>query len=273
MSDVLDQTLPPELQNKVVAAKATQTQVTQETQMPELIPGTLLNAPAAITPDQVKAMATEAAKALLAQKDADQAVASNIEKLTNDANTSKAELAKAVANLASLQTQIDGFTKQVATLTTDKDAVTKKLAETEAAKASLQAIINKAAADKAVATRTESLTKVGASKDTIAQFVTIGEDGTLKVNDESFTQTLAILNSVYEAGKASIPAPATAPATVPATVPAAAVPAQAVAAATPVAPDLNNMEQFAQATAALVNGGGLAPTVSGRAAYADAFKE
>ncbi len=237
--------------------------------MPELIAGTLVSA-ATITPEQVKAVAVEVATNLLAQKDAEKAVAAKIETLTNDANTSRAELAKAVANVAGLQAQIDGFTKQVATLTAEKTSAITKLAETEAAKAGLQAVINKAVADKAIATRTDSLTKVGASKEVATQYTALNEDGTLKVSDESFTQTLAVLNSAFAAGKASM-APATS--TTPAAAVVPVVPAQATGSVTPIAPDLTHVDQFAQATAALMNGGGLAPTVSGRAAYAAAFKD
>lgn len=301
LKDILDQTLPPELQQVVktlasagqqpAAPAAPEPKAKQETTMPDLDQTQIANI--------ASAAATKAATDLLAQKDAAQAVATKIAGLESERDTAKAEATRVNTDLATANKSIEKLTGEVAALgekATKAEAsvveLTKKLADADKTVASLKVEVAKANTEKAVAARVQVLTDKGfATQARIERFTAAKEDGTFKVADEDFNQAVADLVEAYEAGaakkgdkkdekkddkakddekkppflkgKANEGEEASAETT---------TDKAAASTAAPAAPDLTHVDQYAAATASLLGSGNAAnPTATGRSKYASAF--
>ena len=283
--DPLDATLPANLQGVVTREKqATEPKPKGEEIMADpTIATASLQAIDILTPDKVRAIAAE----LLSQKDQEKAVATKIQDLTNAGETFKADLAKAVkagidqAGLLATATDTNSkLTAELATATESNSKLSaelatanKTIAESGKANLALASELNKITSERAIASRTDVLTKAGmGTKALIEKFTAVAENGTLKVTDEAFTAAVAELKSVFEAGKASI-APIT-----PAPVAGAPVekkpepPVQAAASdASPKAPDLSTVDAQTQAIASLASGAAAPASETGKSKYAKAF--
>ena len=251
--DILDQTLPPELQ-KVVAmigagASVPVPPTTQEPSKGE----TKMDS---MSREQVVA----AVKEVLAASNRKQAITDKIESLTNQAASAKANLEKAVADAASAKS---GFESQIASLQTKvvetEKAIAGKDGEIAALKAQLgekdKAIaektkqLNTMQTDKAIAARVATLKEAGlASDDRVARLTAKADDGTLKISDADFDSAVAELKAAFDAGKASVK------------------PGEK-GAQTPAAPQMES-GKATQATAALLNGGAQSQDGSRRSIYA-----
>ena len=261
-TNILDQTLPPALQGVVGYEQVTADTkpIAQGEPMSEL------------TAEQVKAIATETASSLLKQKDAELAVATKIESLTNEANSAKANLATANTKVTELTTQLTGKTAELATAAETNKTVTAKVTELTADNAALVKQVNSMTSEKAIADRKQALATLGLTADAVVnQYIAIDDKGALKIADVDFNGALANFKVAIEVGKASaavvppvvvpgVPAPVVVP---------PVVPPQGTA-SVPAPPDLSNIDQYTAATAALL-ASGMKPTATGRATYASAF--
>jgi len=265
-TNILDQTLPPALQGVVGYEQVTADTkpIAQGEPMPEL------------TAEQVKAIATETASSLLKQKDAELAVATKIESLTNEANSAKASLATATTKVTELTTQLAGKVTELATAGDTAKVAAARITELTADHAALTKQINGLTSEKAIASRKQALATLGLTADAVVnQYTAIDDKGALKIADADFNGALANFKVAIEVGKASattapvVPPVAGTPAPV---VPPGVVPPVVVSqgtASVPAPPDLSNIDQYTAATAALL-AGSMKPSVTGRATYAAA---
>ena len=193
MSEILDRTLPPDLQNIVPPSAAA---AKQEPQGGNVMPENTN----ALTPEQAKAIATD----VVAAKEAERATAARIEALTSERDAAKAGLDQANKQIAGLQAKVAEGDQKLQAANTDAGNANKKIAELEGAKAGLQSQVNKLSAEKVIAERKAKLTEAGlASEDRVNRLTALNQDGTLKVHDAEFDQTVADLKAAFDAGKAA----------------------------------------------------------------------
>ena len=277
--DPLDATLPPALQEVVTYQEPAPKQESKgETIMPEAITA---NANSALTPEQVRAIASEAVK----QADAEKAVAAQLQKLTDEGARFKADLDKEIKAGVEKAGELATASDKIAKLEADLATANQKAVESDKTSKALAAELNKIKAERVIASRTKTLTDAGlATKERVEKFTALAQDGTLKVGDGDFDSAVAELKAVFEAGKASVP-PAPAPAPVssppsPAVVnpekkPETKAPEQATAStktpASPAAPDLSTIDAQTQAIASLAAGANTPATDTGRSRFAKAF--
>ena len=250
--DILDQTLPPELQKVVAmigAGNSTPAQPT--TQEPSKGDSNM---------DTSKEQVVAAVKEVLAANNRKQAITDKIESLTNQAATAKANLERTVADaasaksgfesqIASLQNKVSEAEKAIASKDGEIAALKAQLGEKDKAIAEKTRQINTMQTDKAIAARTAALKEAGlASDDRVARFTAKTDDGTLKVNDADFDMAVSELKAAYAAGKASVK------------------PGEK-GTETPAAPQMES-GKATQATAALLNGGAQSQDGSRRSIYA-----
>jgi hypothetical protein len=279
--DPLDATLPPALQEVVTYQKpAPEQEPKGETIMPEAITA---NANSALTPEQVRAIASEAVK----QADAEKAVAAQLQKLTDEGARFKADLDKEIKAGVEKAGELATASDKIAKLEADLATANQKAVESDKTSKALAAELNKIKAERVIASRTKTLTDAGlATKDRVEKFTALAQDGTLKVGDGDFDSAVAELKVVFEAGKASVP-PAPAPVSPPPSVtpapaaanpekkPEAKSPEQATAStktpASPAAPDLSTIDAQTQAIASLAASANTPATDTGRSRFAKAF--
>ena len=279
--DPLDATLPPALQEVVTYQEQVPEQEPKgETIMPEAITA---NANSALTPEQVRAIASEAVK----QADAEKAVAAQLQKLTDEGARFKADLDKEIKAGVEKAGELAIASDKIAKLEADLATANQKAVESDKTSKALAAELNKIKAERVIASRTKTLTDAGlATKERVEKFTTLAQDGTLKVGDGDFDSAVAELKAVFEAGKASVP-PAPAPVSPPSPVtpapaaanpekkPEAKTPEQATAStktpASPAAPDLSTIDAQTQAIASLAAGANTPATDTGRSRFAKAF--
>jgi chromosome segregation ATPase len=271
VTDILDQTLSPELQKVVAMLSAGQPAEEAKPETPAKGETTMADTPSL---EQVKATVAE----LLAQKDQEKAVAAQITSLNTEVSNAKAALAKAVADAASmekdLKAQNEALSAKVAegekALASKDGEITglkAQLTEKDKAIAEKTAQLNALVTEKAIAARVEKLKEAGlASDERVAKCSAKADDGTLKVSDEAFDGAVAELKAAFEAGKASVK-PAEAPKPGQNT---EKKPEQTTASKTetPAAPALDEAGKAAQATAALLNSGAPAGGASKRSVFA-----
>lgn len=277
VTDVLDLTLPPELQTIVTADKSDASQRTIQTEEEPAMPEPIKNT---IDEQAILATARNEAKSLLASERAQEAIAAQIQGLTTaklvaeqSLVSMKASLEERAGVVAELNKKIEGLQGQVNTLTAQvkesdiAKATASKAVETLAAeKQALVAQLANIEAQKVVASRTELLKSLGdkiATPEKIAWATARNSDGSFAVSDAFIT---TYVNDMKQAIAAVTPPvdPAASAAAL------AAAAAAAASKSTPSAPDLAAAQaaQVRQAQAALQ---GAAPTVSGRKTYAEAF--
>jgi hypothetical protein len=276
--DPLDATLPPALQEVVTYQKpAPEQEPKGETIMPEAITA---NANSALTPEQVRAIASEAVK----QADAEKAVAAQLQKLTDEGAKFKADLDKEIKAGVEKVGELATASDKIAKLEADLATANQKAVESDKTSKALAAELNKIKAERVIASRTKTLTDAGlATKERVEKFTALAQDGTLKVGDGDFDSAVAELKAVFEAGKASVPpAPPPVSLVTPAPVaanpekkPEAKAPEQATAStkmpASPAAPDLSTIDAQTQAIASLAAGANTPATDTGRSRFAKAF--
>jgi hypothetical protein len=275
--DPLDATLPPALQEVVTYQEPAPKQESKgETIMPEAITA---NANSALTPEQVRAIASEAVK----QADAEKAVAAQLQKLTDEGARFKADLDKEIKAGVEKASELATASDKIAKLEADLATANQKAVESDKSNKALTAELNKIKAERVIASRTKTLTDAGlATKERVEKFTALAQDGTLKVGDGDFDSAVAELKAVFEAGKASVPpapppvSPPPAPAAAnPEKKPEAKTPEQATAStktpASPAAPDLSTIDAQAQAIASLAAGANTPATDTGRSRFAKAF--
>ncbi len=266
----LDATLPTELQGIVTHEETEEPKGGIMPETKDLIAGAVASLSPLITEDKIKSIVSDALSAAERAK----AVASEIQGLKDAGTKFKSELDTAikagVEKAGELASASDKLTKAEAALV----EANKKIAEMEKINKATATELNKVKAEKAIAERTRALADAKLNTpERLAKLTELNPDGTLKITDDVFTATVAELKAVFEAGKASIPAPA-APAAAPAAASATA-PVQATASnaapAAPAAPDLSRVDIGTQAIAALASGAQSAPTVAGQSKFAKMF--
>jgi hypothetical protein len=293
--DVLDATLPEELRNVVVFNKAIadqtastdtgQTTPSQENTMPDM------------TPEQIRAMASEEAGKLINAKDSQAQVAAKIADLSEQAHKATASATAAADQAKGLETKLQTANGTIETLKSD---LQKANASIEQGKADLKkkgdeyttlegnhtkavAELNTVKSNAVKASRTEALNGLGLNDEAFVKKATAANaDGTLTMNDEQFTGWINELKVVQDKAKATASAAPPAPVTpAPAVTTTTVTPAQGTAAAatpatppapvaTPAAPDLSGADAMVRATAAMLQQGAQT-TVDGRAQMASAF--
>jgi hypothetical protein len=151
-----------------------------------------------ITIEQVKATVTD----LLAQKDAEKAVATEIAGLKTTIKQTEADLTAAKAEATELAGKLTKKDQDIDAVRAELAAANKKVAEVESAKADLQKQVTHLQTEKVQAARVAKLTEKGiASEDRVSRLTARNEDGTFKVSDDLFEQMVADMVEVAEAAK------------------------------------------------------------------------
>ncbi len=285
--NVLDQTLPTELQGVVAFEPATATNSQEST--------TMTTTPATLDTDAINKAVASSVATILADQNREKAVAEAIQKLTTDKVTAQAsvtdltsKLEATNATLATANTNLTKAQNDLAAKVTENTELTAKLAtatkDLNTANASLATI----ASEKAVADRRGRIDKSELPETVKVKLRERAEakraDGSFSFDDTTLNSLISDATDTFAAGKATTGT--TAPGTPPANPAnpadaaaqaaaklaadqAAAVKAAAANTTTPTPPALDGGVAQALATAQLL--AGVATTPAGMAFAADAF--